>query len=302
MNFKIQTVLKPIAVLVALIALTGFCQASGEEGIELKTLLPKVDSWSLSEDPQTFFPETLFEYINGAAEIYLSYEFDQLIVAQYQKGETEDTMAIEIYDMGSNRNSFGIYSAERYPENAFMDIGVEGYLEEGSLNFMMGRYYVKLLCFDCGEESDGVLKSFATEITKRVGDKGSFPDLLQIFPRHGLSKHTEKYILQNFMGYGFLHDGYLVNYSLPDQDFDAFIVEGESQNEADDMLKRYLEAKGKDNVEKISGGYHLKDRYYHNVYIAQVGNYLCGVMKIKDGSEDIGTKYLLEMVEKIKAR
>jgi len=299
----IKDVCKASAALVLIFAIfAGYGLAAGEDNVELTTLLPKVETWSQTEDPQTFFPETLFEYINGAAEIYLSYEFNQLIVAQYQKGEAEDNMAIEIYDMGSNRNSFGIYSAERYPENTFIKMGVEGYLEEGSLNFMVGRYYVKLLCFDCGEASDKVLKSFADEITNRVEDKGGFPDLLQVFPREGRAAHTEKYILQNFMGYGFLHDGYLVNYSIPEHEFDAFLIEGKNSTETDEMLRRYLEAKGKENVEKISGGFHLKDRYYHNIFIAQVGNYLCGVMKIKDGSEELGKKYLNEMVGNLKSR
>jgi len=299
----IKDVCKASAALVLIFAIfAGYGLAAGEDNVELTSLLPKVETWSQTEDPQTFFPETLFEYINGAAEIYLSYEFNQLIVAQYQKGEAEDNMAIEIYDMGSNRNSFGIYSAERYPENTFIKMGVEGYLEEGSLNFMVGRYYVKLLCFDCGEASDKVLKSFADEITNRVEDKGGFPDLLQVFPREGRAAHTEKYILQNFMGYGFLHDGYLVNYSIPEHEFDAFLIEGKNSTETDEMLRRYLEAKGKENVEKISGGFHLKDRYYHNIFIAQVGNYLCGVMKIKDGSEELGKKYLNEMVGNLKSR
>ena len=303
MYLRIKDVLKTGTVLaLTLVICAGSGLASGEDTVELKTLLPKVEAWSQTENPQTFFPETLFEYINGAAEIYLSYEFKQLIVAQYQKGELEDNMAIEIYDMGSNRNSFGIYSAERYPENAFIDMGVEGYLEEGSLNFMVGRYYVKLLCFDCGETSDKVLKSFATEIINRIEDKGDFPDLLHVFPGEGRAAHSEKYILQNFMGYGFLHDGYLVNYILPEQEFDAFLIEGDTSTETDEMLRRYLEAKGKENVEKIAGGFHLKDRYYHNIFVAQVGNYLCGVMKIKDGAEELGQKYLNEMVANLKSR
>ena len=286
----------------ALILLVGSSPAACEDSVELKNLLPDMDAWAQTEDPQTFFPETLFEYINGAAEIYLSYDFHQLIVAQYQKGEAEDTLAVEIYDMGGNRNSFGIYSAERYPENAFVDIGVEGYLEEGSLNFMVGRYYVKLLCFDCGEASNKVLRSFAAEITKRAGDKGAFPDVLQIFPEDGRLPHTEKYIMQNFMGYSFLHDGYLVNYQHSELEFDAFLIEGKSKDEASEMLERYLEAKGKENVEKFQGGYHIKDRYYHNIFIAPVDNILCGVMKIKEGSEDLGKKYLSQMVANLKAR
>lgn len=298
-----KTVLKTAVILTAaILVLVGSSLASGEDNLELKNLLPDLDAWAQTEDPQTFFPETLFEYINGAAEIYLSYEFSQLIVAQYQKKAAEDTLAVEIYDMGSNRNSFGIYSAERYPENAFVDIGVEGYVEEGSLNFMVGRYYVKLLCFDCGEASDRVLRSFADDITSRAGDEGAFPDLLRVFPKDGRLPHTEKYILQNFMGYSFLHDGYLANYNLAELEFDAFLIEGKSEGEAAEMLEKYLQAKGKENVEKFPGGYHLKDRYYHNIFIAQIGKHLCGVMKIDDDSEAVGKKYLKEMVDTLISR
>jgi hypothetical protein len=55
----------------------------------LLSLLPEVDSWIMAEKPESYYPENLFEYINGAAEIYLAYEFKELIVAQQQKGQSE---------------------------------------------------------------------------------------------------------------------------------------------------------------------------------------------------------------------
>lgn len=267
---------------------------------ELDGLLPNIPKWKQTEAPQTFLPETLFEYINGAAEIYLSYEFKQLIVAQYQEGNSEKTLAIEIYDMGEITNSFGIYSAERYPDNRFIPMGLQGYLEEGSLNFLIGQYYVKLLCFDCEENSTEILKSFAEEISGLVGDKGHFPKFLSAFPQEGLVPNTEKFILKNVMGYSFLHDGYLVNYKVDDLEFDGFIIVGKDEDQAKAMLKSYIDAKKAQDVKKTSQGFRIKDKYYHNIYIAQKGPYLCGVIKINDGYEKVGESYLTTIIQNLK--
>ena len=103
--------LKPFGALVLgalACGMLGFPQGlAAQTDAPLKSLLPAVREWGLSEDPQNYFPENLFEYINGAAEIYLSYDFHELIVAQYAKSGTESALAVEIYDMGSSTNGFG---------------------------------------------------------------------------------------------------------------------------------------------------------------------------------------------------
>jgi hypothetical protein len=67
-----------------------------------------VDAWTRTEAPRSFFPESLFEYIDGAAESYLSYDFRELLVVDLEKKGTEATLTLEIYDMGSPVNAFGI--------------------------------------------------------------------------------------------------------------------------------------------------------------------------------------------------
>ncbi|UCC38507.1 MAG: hypothetical protein JSV96_11800 [Candidatus Aminicenantes bacterium] len=258
----------------------------------LRSILPEIKSWKFSEAPQNYLPETLYEYINGAAEIYLAYDFKELIVGQYEKPDQGASITIEIYDMGSGKNSFGIYSAERFPDSKFISIGNQGYLEEDVLNFIVGKYYIKLLCFDCNEKSEESLKLFSLEIANRVKDKETLPQILTLFPKAGLIQNSEKYILHNFMGYSFLHNGYVANYRLEDLEFDCFFIEGKSGEEALRMLKQYLDAKSRDSFQKIPQGYHLRDRYYHNIYLARIENYICGVMKIKDGSEEVGKRYL----------
>jgi hypothetical protein len=294
-----------IVAIVVLVVFAGALVLTGEGKMsnaqaELKALLPQITAWSQTEEAQNYYPENLFEYINGAAEIYLAYDFQELIVSQHEKDQSEMNVAVEIYNMGNGKNAFGIYSAERFSDNNFIDVGLQGYLEEGTLNFLVGQYYVKLLCFDCEAQSADVLKLFSQEIVNKVGGTGSFPLLVQKFPKEGLIPNTEKYILRNFMGYSFLRNGYSANYKKGDLEFDCFFIESKSQEDAQAMVDKYLEAKGKDNVTKYDLGYHIKDRYYHNIYLARVGSTICGVIKIKEGFETIGKKYIEILIESLK--
>lgn len=265
----------------------------------LQSLLPEMEYWSSTESAQDYFPETLYEYIDGAAEIYLGYDFKQLIVGQYEKKDSQASLSVEIYDMGSEKNAFGIYSAERFPDTQFIPIGNQGYLEEGSLNFLVNRYYIKLLCFDCGQESENFLKQFSEAILRRIHDEGQFPFLLDVFPKEGLVPNTEKFILHNFMGYNFFHDGYLADYRLEDLEFECFLIEGKDGKEAQNMLDQFITVRGEGNTEEIPSGFHLKDRYYEHIFLARVENYLAGVMKIKDGQEDAGKKYLQALIQSL---
>ena len=182
----------------------------------LVSLLPQLNNWKLAEEPRPFRPETLFEYIDGAAEVYLSYDFKELLVGQFQEKSSKASLTVEIYDMENGRNAFGIYSAERYPESRFLPIGNQGYLDEGTLNFLVGRYYVKLLCFEAGTRSEEFLTLYAKDVAGKVKDPGSLPALLTVFPKDGLISNGEKFVLRNFLGFKFLGNGFTANYRVKD--------------------------------------------------------------------------------------
>ena len=277
---------------------------SGQEAKRspLHALLPQVAGWAFTEPPRTYLPPTLFEYIDGAAENYLSYAFQELIVADYKQGDSPGALTLEIYEMGSDRNAFGIYSSERFAESRFLPLGNEAYYEDGTLNFVVGSKYVKLLCFDCGVGDETVLRQFAGEVEAKVKDKGRLPELLQVFPRDGLVAHSEKFILHNVLGFAFFHDGFIAGYKVQDQEFDLFIIEAQDEREAGDMLTRYLDIqKNNDQTpEVIPAGIRFKDRYAKNVYLARTGNLVLGVMRIQDGFEETGLRYLKALLDRAK--
>ena len=63
--------------------------------------LPKTISlWSRADAPQVVTNKTIFNYMDGAGELYLGYKFDHLDVFEYQAGSL-DNILIEIFAMFS---------------------------------------------------------------------------------------------------------------------------------------------------------------------------------------------------------
>jgi hypothetical protein len=270
----------------------------------LPSLLPKPAGWDLTEAPAEYSPGTLFEYINGGAENYLSYGFRGLVVGSYKEAKSGAALTVEIYDMGDDLKAFGIYSSERYPESHFLAIGNQGYWEEGSLNFIVGGFYVKLLCFDCGADAEKFLTSVAREVEQKIPNKGNLPPLLGLFSVEGLIANSERFVLQNVLGYGFLHHGYLASCKAQDQEFELFIIQGRDAQDAQGMMTKYLDSQRESGQAEPASdlGFHVRDRYSGNIYLVQSGDLILGVMKIKDGFEELGLKYLGLLVQAAKNR
>ncbi|MBT8333911.1 MAG: hypothetical protein KJP19_05705, partial [Deltaproteobacteria bacterium] len=77
---------------------------------ELVQGLPEtLEQWSKSSDFAVYDAENLYVYINGGAELYISYQFINLISQPYVN-EEDDEIKIDIFDMGSSQNAYGIFS------------------------------------------------------------------------------------------------------------------------------------------------------------------------------------------------
>lgn len=151
---------------------------------ESSELFPDVKGWNKSKDIQIYTPQNLYEYINGAAELYLSYDFQELQVAEYLNRHNATVIA-EIYRHKTPVHAFGIYSQERPTEGNILKIGAQGYVEEPILNFVVGNAYVKINSYDVGEETGEVLQIFANKVAANLGGKGSLPKILTCFLEEG---------------------------------------------------------------------------------------------------------------------
>lgn len=159
--------------------------------------------------PAFFQPDNLYQQIDGAADVYLLYDFRELLHQNFKSGASEVTA--DVYDMGKPEDAFGIYAAERSPRYKFAILGTEGYRSKGVLNFIQDRYYVKLT--GSGPNSDLLLGQFAQMLSTRIGGQRVQPALLRKFPLQNRIPHSEQYIRKDPLGHAFLAPAYVVTYT-----------------------------------------------------------------------------------------
>jgi hypothetical protein len=259
-------------------------------GVEARDFgFPEITGWKKSGEIQTFIPKTLYEYINGAADLYLMNDFEELKVVEYQN-EKRASVTIEVYRHKNPISAFGIYSQERLPNTNYINVGVQGYVENNVLNFLSGPYYVKISSYNTGAEDQEILLTFAKKVEENLGEKGALPPILASFPEEGKAKNSEKFIAKKFLGYSFLHSAFTADYELAGKKFKLFIIEGRDQNECRNMIQKYLEQTGKVEKSVLEGRHIISDPYHGEIDLYWQGKNIWGILNIND--LDLRSKYL----------
>lgn len=158
---------------------------------------------------QSFYlSANLYEYMDGGADIYQLYDVETLL--HWDLNTSAGDLTLDIFDMGTPENAFGMFSAESSPAYDYFQLGMAAYRNEGIVNFAQDRYYVKLAAF--GDSSAAVLSEYATAISNRIGGHRELPALLRKLPEAGRKPHTEQYIRKDPMGHPFLAPVYQAVY------------------------------------------------------------------------------------------
>ncbi|MBM3297915.1 MAG: hypothetical protein FJY83_10010 [Candidatus Aminicenantes bacterium] len=165
-------------VAVGLSAWTGEHMEDSKEG--LMALLPaEVAGWRAEAEDQVYDPETIFDYIDGAGEVYRSYNFRLLLSRRYER-EGAAALVADLFDMGSSRDAFGVFTHDLDGEDARLGQGSN--YKGGLLSFWRDRYFVSLYAEEETEETKRALFALGATVDKAVGRDGSKPDLLKLLP------------------------------------------------------------------------------------------------------------------------
>ena len=244
-------------------------------------LFPEIKGWKQTGGILTFSPRKLYDYIDGAADLYLTYEFQELKVAEYQN-EKKASVTVEVYRHKTPTQAFGIYSQERLSNANFLDIGAQGFIEKNILIFTQANSYVKINSSDTGAEDEEVLLAFAKGVAKNLGEKGSLPAILSAFPEEGKKKNSEKFIAKNFLGYSFFLSGFTADYDLSWKKIKLYVMEGAKPEDCGNMIQKYLEKIQKARENLAEGRYTIPDPYHGEMDFVWKGKYIWGVLNLDD--------------------
>jgi hypothetical protein len=216
----------------------------------------------------------LFEYIDGGADAFLQFDFEELETATYLAPDKVE-VTVDIYRHRDADRAYGMYALERPPGTSPIPVGVEGYAGADHLAFVTGAFYVKLV--QAGPKGDFVLRRFAEKLAHALPGRKTAPAVLAAFPDGGKVPRAEKLAASNLLGHGFLHDGVAVPYKVDGASFRLFAVHGKNSADVREMVGRYLAvAKVPASEVKPAGSETLKDPYNGEVLLRWDASWLWG--------------------------
>ncbi len=281
----------PVLLLLTISLLTTTAFSAGDAD-----LFPSVDGWKLTPGEKVYTPENLWDLIDGAAELYLSYGFVHLTLGEYANPARVD-VRVELYRHSSPVNAFGIYSQERNPEYHFVDIGVQGYIEDGVLNFLCGPFYVKMTTHRSGKAGQEALTLIGRTLAVALHQDAGWPSALALLPAAGRRTNTETYIAENFLGYSSLRSAYVADYAEPGG-MQAFIIESIDREKAQRMLGEFLKEVHQEGKSLTEGMLRVEDPNNGTLYLLLFGRYLGGI--VHSPSEATAETLLHEMEKHLK--
>lgn len=237
-------------------------------------LFPKMDGWELNVGDKVYTPDNLWDIINGAADAYLSYDFQRLYTARYLNNK-DGQMRVYIFEHSTPTNTFGIYSQERSSDYEFVNTGAQGFKSGEAYYFITGPYYVQISSDKGLSES---MERLAQKMDKALSEKDQLPAELNLFPEKGKVKNSEKYIANNFLGHNFLHSAFVADYEQGGESFQVFIISPENKQVTEDILKKYLDFVEFPENKRNKNKYSIEDPYNGSILLYQKGKYLCGAM------------------------
>jgi len=156
-----------------------------DEEMELGNLLPReINGWRAEED-LIFDPDTIFKYLDGSGEVYRAFNFRKLLARHFIK-EGRPKIIADLFDMGTDRDAYGIFSHGYEGDDAGMGQG-SGYTG-GLFSFWKGHLFVSLFAEKETSEAKEALFALAKTIASAIQNEGQIPEIVSLFPPEGLEK------------------------------------------------------------------------------------------------------------------
>lgn len=153
-----------------------------------------IGPWQASGEEHVYNRETLYDYMDGGAEVYLAFDFRQVWTRKYSAPGGKE-MTLDIFDMGSPEEAYGIFSCDRDDPGA--GIGQDSEYGFGLLRFRQGRFFVTVMTAEEDEVAGKAVLDVGRAVVKVLGPPGPGPDMVGFLPRESLRPDRTSYFHGN---------------------------------------------------------------------------------------------------------
>jgi hypothetical protein len=236
-----------------------------------KISLPStVEGWKWDGKETEYNSKTIFKYMDGAAELYLAYGFENLTVRRFEKSN-RPPIILELYKMTSSEDAYGVFSYEHQDETAGIGQGSE--FGGGLLRFWKGKYFVSIYAEGEGAEVESGILKIGGATADSIPATGPEPKLVGYIPGKDLGlvdksvRYLKSHVLlnqrffiahQNILNLNRKTEAVLAQYLQDKQKTQLLLIQypnvKEAGNAYQSFMKAYLpDAKGMDRSRTEDG-------------------------------------------------
>jgi hypothetical protein len=255
-------VLKPIG---AVGLLTCALAVAGDKVAPSCSLVP---GWVQDGKARSHTADDLFEYMNGNAEGYIIYNFQEMQGVTCKKGAV--TFVVDISDMGDADFSYGLFTANRDSRQPGYPAGMGGQIVPRRLIFAKGKYYVEIAANPEGDHT-AALKLWAAALDKVVPGSVVVPAALSWFPKEKLQ--SLRLVPESVLGLRVLKRGYVAQYEFGK----VFVVAEDSPASATEVMQVLKARFGKVTGASIADeAFQATDQYLGRLCVFRKNRYIAG--------------------------
>jgi hypothetical protein len=173
----------------------------GEQKVKMNpeiSLPAEAAGWRWDGKETKYNSKTLFGYIDGAAELYLAYGYQGLKVRKFEK-PSQPPITVELYEMASSEDAYGLFSFERQDEAVGIGQGSE--FGGGLLRFWKGKYFVSIYADGGVVEAESAILTMGRATADLIQGIGPEPELVDLIPGKdlGLVDRSVRYLKSHIL-------------------------------------------------------------------------------------------------------
>ena len=231
--------------------------------------------------------DNLYEHVDGHAEYFISAGFTGLTVTEYTRSgvsTSKPAIQAEVYDMAKDIQAFGVLIDESGDNAQAVSVGAMGFKTSGGINFIKGRYYVKITALEPKAPLMPFAKAFAGSLPVARASFIAFDRL----PRIGTAGKT-RFIKEGYRGLDFFNNVIEREYTIDSRKITLALV-ADSGQELSRVVSSFLEYVKKSGLpmEKSEQEgktiYKLTDKYEGSWFLVASPNAVFAVFGTEDSS------------------
>lgn len=181
-------------------------------------------NYTASPKVETFDADSLYNKIDGKADLYLDSGFKQLDCRVFTSGNDPNLwMEVFVYDMGTPKNALAVFGVQKRPEGTDSGLADFAYKTPDAVFLTKGKYYVEITGSSASEPLANAMETLGTAFVKSVGSAAGEIEELASFPKESLVPQSFKLYRSGAYGYDGFKDLYSAKYDINGSQITSFL-------------------------------------------------------------------------------